>query len=267
MRISVIIPTYRPKSYLWDCLDALASQTFPKDSYDVWIILNGCKEPYQHDIENYIYNHYGCQWHFVQVNKAGVSDARNYGINNSEGEYIAFIDDDDVVSPTYLERLYNCASEDTISVCRPVAFNDGEIEKELSYEMSDVFRVNEGKKKVDFIVTRKFYGGPCMKLIHRSIISNRRFDPKFKNGEDSLFMFLISDKVKYTSFTSNDAIYYRRIRENSAVTKKRSLTEKIGNAFKLMMEETKIYFGGFPRYRFSFYITRLLGAVRGVLVG
>ena len=44
--ISVIIPTYTPKEYLWECLDCLEQQTLNKDSYEVLIVLNGTKEPY-----------------------------------------------------------------------------------------------------------------------------------------------------------------------------------------------------------------------------
>ena len=44
--ISVIIPTYTPKEYLWECLDCLEQQTLNKDSYEVLIVLNGAKEPY-----------------------------------------------------------------------------------------------------------------------------------------------------------------------------------------------------------------------------
>lgn len=265
MKISVIIPTYKPQSYLWECLDSICNQTFPKADYDVIIVLNGCNEPYRTQIIDYIEKHSEVKWNFVQLDQGGVSNARNYAIEHSDGEYVAFVDDDDVISPTYLEELYSCADADTIPLSCTIAFNDGDMGKELSFEMTDVFRVNAGKHKVPFTLARKFFGGPCMKLIHRSVIGDKRFNPNFKNGEDSLFMFSISDKVKYASFTSENAIYYRRFREGSAVTKKRSLANKFGNAFRMIVEETRIYFLGFGRYNTNFYITRMLGAIRGAI--
>ena len=265
MKISIIIPTYKPKAYLWECLDAICRQTFPREDFEVLIVLNGCDEPYKSQIKHYIDEHTEIKWSFIQLDQGGVSNARNFAIEHSKGEYIAFIDDDDIISPTYLEELYACADVDTIPLCCTIAFNDGEPDKELPFEMTDVFRANAGKQRIPFTKARKFFAGPCMKLIHRSIIGDRRFSPKFKNGEDTIFMFYISDKVKYASFTSENAVYYRRFREGSAVTKRRSLFNKFQNAFKMMAEETRIYFRGLGKYKTNFYITRLLGAIRGAI--
>ena len=57
MKISVIIPTYKPKSYLWECLDSLVAQTFAKEDFEVVIVLNGCEDPYKSQIEKYIDEH------------------------------------------------------------------------------------------------------------------------------------------------------------------------------------------------------------------
>ena len=54
MKISVIIPTYKPKEYIWECLDSLKSQTFDKKEFEIILILNGCKEPYYSEIDKYI---------------------------------------------------------------------------------------------------------------------------------------------------------------------------------------------------------------------
>lgn len=52
MKISVIIPTYKPKAYLWECLDSLVAQTFAKKDFEVLLVLNGCLEPYRSEIEH-----------------------------------------------------------------------------------------------------------------------------------------------------------------------------------------------------------------------
>ncbi|MCF2604299.1 glycosyltransferase family 2 protein [Parabacteroides distasonis] len=54
MKIFVIIPTYKPQAYLWECLDSMVAQTFPKEEFEVILVLNGCTEPYKSDIERYI---------------------------------------------------------------------------------------------------------------------------------------------------------------------------------------------------------------------
>ena len=105
MEISVIIPTYKPQDYLWRCLDSLDGQTLAKDKFEVILVLNGCKEPYDGEIKNYAVNHSQLPLDYIQTDKGGVSNARNIGIDAANGDYITFIDDDDYVSPRYLEAL------------------------------------------------------------------------------------------------------------------------------------------------------------------
>lgn len=267
MKISVIVPTYKPQDYLWECLDSLVNQTFSKNDFEVILVLNGCTEPWKSQIEDYIATKMqSMNVNFIHTEQGGVSNARNIALDKAKGEYITFIDDDDDVSPTYLEGLYKLVSEDTISLCYPFAFNDAEPKKQLNnYKMTLQYNNVYCDAKLPYQKARKFFSGPCMKLIPRSLIADRRFDINFKNGEDSLFMFLISDKFNYVQFAHEDVCYYRRMRENSAYTRKRSVKEKFLNACSLIIAFSKIYFKNMRHYSFTFYFTRVLGALRSVL--
>lgn len=266
MNISVIIPTYKPQAYLWVCLDSMVAQTFPKEEFEVILVLNGCTEPYKSDIEQYISSKMaGMHVQFIHTEQGGVSNARNIGLDAAKGEYIAFIDDDDYVSPAYLGQLYAKAAIDTVSVCYPLSFIDGTIDYKPFYITGDYIR-NAHHGKCDFKQARKFFSGPVYKLIHRNIIGTRRFNLHFKNGEDALFMFLISDKFKNVDFTNKEAIYYRRYRHNSATTIHQGLWLYIKNQLRLMMFYTQIYLNAPLRYNFNFYVTRLLAAVHSILL-
>lgn len=177
--------------------------------------------------------------------------------SNAKGIFITFIDDDDLISPVYLQELYEKASPDTISLCYPYAFNDGKIEIQLPYGITDAYSycIEHKCNKLSSRV-RKYFSGPCMKLIPMSFIQDRRFDVRFKNGEDCIFMFLISDKFKRMAFTSKLAIYYRRFREGSAVTTKRPKKEEMINSLKCMTQYTKIFFRG--NYSMYFYCSRII---------
>ena len=267
MEITVIIPTYRPGEYIWDCLDSLVQQTFPKNDFEIIIVLNGCRDPWKSEIDAYIKrNMTAMNVRFIQIDVGGVSNARNVALDNAEGKYITFIDDDDHVSPRYLEGLYERASGNTVSLCYPYAFNDGESGKQLAdYKMTLQYDKAYCDAKLPYEKARKFFSGPCMKLIPRSFIADRRFDVKFRNGEDSLFMFLISDEFRYVRFAPKDVCYYRRMRENSAYTSKRSVKAKFLNACSLIKAFSKIYFKNMKHYDFTFYFTRVLGACRSIL--
>ncbi len=262
--ISVIIPSYKPGDYLWECLVSLRLQIFPKDQFEVLLILNGCDVPYSDKINKYIEENLGFNIHLIQTNKPGVSNARNIGIENSKGEYIAFLDDDDFISPNYLEELYKHAGVDTIPVCRPLSFIDG-TKVYSEYNITKDYDKYCNKGRVPFYKPRRFFNGPVYKLIHRSIIGDRRFDTRFKNGEDSLFMFLISDKIKYVEFADKTTVYYRRVRQNSATQSKKPFGYSIKNYTKLMGVQTAIFLKGVPRYNFWFYLRSMEGRLKSIL--
>lgn len=263
MKISVIVPTYKPQAYLWECLDSIYNQTFPKSDYELVLVLNGCNEPYNTQILDWLSKHKDLNVQFFQIDTGGVSNARNIALDNAKGEYVTFIDDDDLISTAYLKELYEKATPDTVSLCYPYAFNDGDIEKQLPYSITKAYDyICKHKCKKLSSMARKFFSGPWMKLIPMSFIHDRRYDVRFKNGEDSLFMFLISDKIDKVSFTSKDAIYYRRFRENSACTRSKTKREIIANKMNMIKAYISIYLRKPQKYSLLFFITRLLGALR-----
>lgn len=261
-KVTVIVPTYKPGSYLWNCLDSLKDQTFPKDDFEVIVVLNGCDDPWKSEIEKYLAEGQLNNFQLIHTLAAGVSNARNLALDAATGEYIAFIDDDDFVSPTYLEELYRRASKEVVSLCYPLSFLDG-TEDYAPYYITKEFKTGTGE--YSFEKAKRYFSGPVYKLIHRDIIGDKRFDTSFKNGEDSIFMFAISDRFRNVVFTSQNAVYYRRVREGSALLRKKSKSEILKNCFNMVLAYTKIYFSHPLRYKMGFYITRILGAVHGAI--
>ena len=263
MKISVIVPTYKPQAYLWECLDSIYHQTFSKNDYELILVLNGCNEPYNTQIKTWLSKHDDLQVQFFQTYEGGVSNARNIALDNVKGEYITFVDDDDFVSPSFLEELYGKVTPNTVSLCYPYAFKDNDISNQLSYTVTDAYNYCIEKNCIHFSsMARKYFSGPCMKLIPMSFIHNRRYDKRFKIGEDSLFMFLISDKIDKVAFTSKEAVYYRRYRGESASFAYRTAKEQIVNNLQLIWEYIKIYIhGGYNSYIF---VTRLASRIREI---
>jgi len=259
--ISIIVPTYQPKDYLLQCLDSLAAQTLDKDLWELIVVLNGCAEPWLSQIKAYQENHPQLPMQVLQTDEPGVSNARNMGIDAAKGEYIGFIDDDDYVSPTYLEELAKIATPDTIAASYTIAFDD--TQAYIPYYLEKEYIRCADKGKQSFYKAKKYFGGPCMKLIHRDMIGEQRFDTRFKNGEDSLFMFAISDKIRYVHFTSTKAVYYRRFRTGSATT---SYTRRqaIKNGKQLIRQYKRLFRKG--DYNKWFYLTRILGVIHSIHV-
>ncbi len=85
MKISVIVPTYKPQAYLWECLDSIHNQTFPKTEFELVLVLNGCCDPYNEQIKDWIKAHSDLQIQYFQTDERGVSNARNIGLNAARG--------------------------------------------------------------------------------------------------------------------------------------------------------------------------------------
>ena len=262
---TIIVPSYKPGDYLWKCIDTLLQQTLSKDNFEVIFILNGCNEPYTSTIKAYLdeKDPNGIA-HFIQTDVPGVSNARNVGIDAARGEYIAFVDDDDFVSPTYLEELLRVSDRETVGISNEMRYNDsdGSIREEsFTREYQKKSRIG----KQPYPGTRKAFSGPCMKLLHRDIIASYRFDTGFTNGEDSLFMFQISRNMKYVNYTSPDAVYYRRVRAGSAMSKERKVDVMISNRAKLMGRFIRVYASAPFQYSFKFLLTRLMGCLHSII--
>lgn len=267
MKISVIIPSYKPGSYIYKCLNSIFIQTLDHSKFEVLIILNGCNNPYYDEILDFINlrKPSGLFVNLLQTDTPGVSNARNIGIEESNGDFITFIDDDDWISPSYLHELYDQASPGCVVISNTIAYNDQYKILDENYELRKQFYSLQGKK-LTINNTRKFFGGPVRKLIHKKIISEFRFDSKYSNGEDSLFMFLISRNINGIYQTGASAVYYRRFRSGSAFTSKKKFTYILINRLSLIIDYTRIYIKNITCYNLIFYCTRVLASLKEILL-
>lgn len=260
-RISVIIPTYRPGTYIFECLDSLRHQTLPKNQFEVIVVLNGEREPYEEQLFEYSQKYSDVVSQVLYSEEKGVSNARNLGIDQSKGQYIVFVDDDDRVSPNYLENLLALADNDSIALSNVVAVGEDR-KAPAQHFMSDAYKKNMGREENSLFNTRSFFSSPCGKIIPTSIIGNDRFFPDFSLGEDSLFMFAISRKIKKIRLASPDTIYYIWLRKNSASRTHYSYFFRFKLALRTVWRYTTIYLRHPLSYHFFFYLSRIVATIR-----
>lgn len=254
-QISVIIPTYNPGSYLIECLNSLYNQTLSLDKFEIIIILNGNIGKYRSFLSD-IYNSKPKElsMYILESEIPGVSRARNIGINKAIGKYLFFLDDDDLLSNNYFEDLLKVANENSIIASNLYSFYADITEMITNY-------LTYRKKAKTILGNRKYLSNACCKLIPREILSDKRFNTDFANGEDALFMFSISNKIKQI-LIEKDCIYYRRLRPNSASRKRISFTTRMKRIIKQQLEYTKIYFSNPFEYNLFLYLSRLLAVYK-----
>lgn len=101
MIFSIIIPTYNRKSLLEKCLQSISNLDFPKNDYEVIVIDDGSTDGTREFLSNLNREN----WRFFLRDHGGPAKARNYGVKNASGLYIAFTDDDCLVPKDWLLKL------------------------------------------------------------------------------------------------------------------------------------------------------------------
>lgn len=213
--ISVIVPVYNVAPYLKRCLDSVVCQTY--SNYEVILIDDGST-----DGSGEICDDYADKYPHIRVyhqQNSGVSSARNLGIDKANGDFLTFIDSDDIIEFDMLQNMYENAMrfDADISCCLlDVVDVDGNL-RNLHTGDCGLFKASDviSKYFVDQFVKDQMYG-PVNKLFRKDIIGRTRFS-SFKLGEDILFIFELLQKVKFVYISDFVGYHYMR-REGSAMT-------------------------------------------------
>lgn len=213
IKVSVIVPVYNVEKYLGICLDSITKQTLKEieiicvndgstdNSFD--ILENRSKEDTRIVI-------------FTQKNKK-LGGARNTGMREAKGDYIAFVDSDDWIAPDFLEKLYNAAKKhDADMSCTSVVkfskekeeYRNRFIEEKVFYDKSEMFEICECPPC--FYVWNKLY----RRLF---LLEHHLFFKEFVVYEDAEYSTLALIKANKIVTVPDTCYHYRR--NPSSITK------------------------------------------------
>ncbi len=251
MKISVIVPIYKPKDYVFKCLESIAANNLKNT--EVLLVYNGEKNNLFAEIKVFCNKH--SNFCLLYTDVTGLSNARNVGIEASKGEYIFFIDDDDWISDNYFDALLKNAKEDGIVATNVISYDEKSKEYSPSF-IGKSFLFVKGKPYNVFRY-RKFFSSAWAKLIPRKILGDIRFDTEIKVSEDISFMLELSKNVAEVILPKEDVIYYYRQRESSLISTKRTFKEELGIRFLVLKKCTLIYLKNPFKYNFLFFLSRV----------
>ena len=100
MKFSVIVPIYNVEEYLERCIDSILQQTF--EDYEVLLVNDGSLDGCADICKKYLAND---KVRYFEKENGGLGDARNYGIDRSQGEFLVFVDSDDYIEKEMLEYI------------------------------------------------------------------------------------------------------------------------------------------------------------------
>lgn len=217
-KVSIIVPIYNVEDYLGKCLDSLTNQTYK----DIEII---CVDDGSKDNSLQVAKEYEKEDKRIKVytkENGGLSDARNYGIKYATGDYLLFIDSDDYIELSTVEKCINKVNETGADIVvfdlMYVSDNGSQVSSGGNF---DVTSINEWK---DLIYINN---SACNKLIKKELMNDVSF-PKGLNFEDLATIPILLTKANKVA-KINEALYYYVQRGNSIA---HSINDKIFDVYK-----------------------------------
>jgi glycosyltransferase involved in cell wall biosynthesis len=238
---------YNMEAYIKRCLISISKQTY--ENLEIIIVDDGSSDNSLEICK--VFAEKDNRLKIIHQTNQGVSSARNTGISNATGDYIAFVDSDDYIHPEMYERLYlllknndadisgcfirGCWDSDYVEPPR----ND--IHIEVFNKIGALKTVFDSKYEIDgtgVVVTNKLY--------KRSIFNKIRFNTEYITGEDEQIIcyimknvekFVITDERLYYYFNRSDSAVHKEITEDRKIKHHIGLLNMYDERLKLFKEE------------------------------
>lgn len=206
-KISIIVPVYNVEQYLPRCIDSILNQSFA--DFELLLIDDGSK-----DKSGAICDEYAAKDSRITVfhkKNGGVSSARNVGLDNARGEWLAFIDGDDDITEGYFNIRQEHEGVDVIIKPYCVVNAEGHVnyhnnKLNILAEREEIFRYYVQKRK----------NALWDKIIKRKTVGTKRFNTNVSIGEDFLFFLSVLPNVKSIAFDDTGSYRYF-LRQGSAM--------------------------------------------------
>lgn len=214
-KISVIVPVYNVEAYLERCVESILQQTYAH--FELILINDGST-----DSSGQICDHLASQYENIKVyhiENAGVSNARNMGIQLATGSWVTFIDSDDFVTQDYLATLVSAVEGLNVGfVIAPLHHIKNGIVTDLPSHSgkTELWSTEETMKELLMTTRTSFF--PVAKLFKRDLLADEKFNTNYHLAEDALFLTELLLKTRCSCVFIDKPVYYYDHREGSATT-------------------------------------------------
>lgn len=216
--ISIIVPVYNAEKYIGECIDSILAQTLI--DFELILVDDGSLDKSGDICDKYVAK--DSRLKVFHKKNGGVSSARNYGISQSSGQWICFVDSDDFIGPTHLSDYFeNYKEGDNLLMCGHVCHST-DYKNVRTHTFSD--SITKETNIEDILYESEIYNiinSPVCKLFKRDIVVTNeiRFDTRTDYGEDHLFVLEYCMHVTNISVTSK-ATYHYVFRGNISLTRR-----------------------------------------------
>lgn len=228
MKVSIVVPIYNVEKYIDRCLNSIIKSIINYNNIEILLIDDGSTDNSKKKIDEYTK-----KYNFIKAfykKNGGLSDARNYGLIKSSGDYVIFVDSDDEVNPIFFNRIIGELQKSNSEVVLWDAIIIDENGKKIDSSLNDYYMhkglknnniyngielINIQLKAQSDLVTTVWLGAYKKDFI----IRRQLFFEKGLLHEDEMWtikVFLNANKVEYI----NKKAYMYRQRQNSIMNKK-----------------------------------------------
>ncbi|WP_315103252.1 glycosyltransferase family 2 protein [Capnocytophaga sputigena] len=217
MLFSIVIPVYNVAPYLRECVDSVLAQEFT--DYEIILVDDGSTDNSPNICDEYAETH--TQIKVIHKTNGGLSDARNFGIKEAQGDYLIFLDSDDFWNgKNILFEIYNIIKENNpdLIIHELSSFYDLEkiIPRKFKNEGIQKFSLDFKNDLKELVNNDIYYATACNKIIKTSIIKENNIEfSKGKLHEDVAWCADIIPYVSSYSLYKKPFYYYRKEREGS----------------------------------------------------
>ena len=232
--ISIIVPIYNTEEYLHECLDSIQQQTYPH--FECIMVNDGSTDSSARIAEEYLSD---SRFRLINQNNQGLSSARNKGIRciKDSSSFVSFVDSDDYVHPTFLEKLILHIEEDVDVIEGLIEmFNDGDSPKFHQYS-DDKLVLTSKEEKIEKVLSHELRVSIFPRLIRKSILTDNFFPDGWIFEDLAIIPELVTLSRKWIK--TKDVIYAYRVRQNSITTG--AFSEKKLDIFKVF-EKFDVFF-------------------------
>ncbi|EHU4914931.1 glycosyltransferase family 2 protein [Vibrio vulnificus] len=212
MKISIIIPVYNVEDYIEECLTSIKNQSY--QDFEV-VIVDDCGQ------DSSIKKTFGYlndpRFKLIQHEKnKGPGGARNTALKNSLGDFVFYLDSDDVLHPNALKLLVDAQNQSGADLVFSKSFKFSSNEKPCFIDDSKVIGMSSVSGE-DIITARGFavWGALINKIV---LVENKLSFPEGVYGEDVPLLSLLLQSAKSTCLIENQLVAYRWLRKDSVTT-------------------------------------------------
>ena len=214
-KISVIVPVYNVEAYLERCVESILQQTYTH--FELILINDGST-----DSSGQICDHLASQYENIKVyhiENAGVSNARNMGIQLATGSWVTFIDSDDFVTQDYLATLASAVEGVNVGFAiAPLHHIKNGIVTDLPSHSGKTELCSTEETMKELLMTTRTSFFPVAKLFKRDLLADEKFNTNYHLAEDALFLTELLLKTRCSCVFIDKPVYYYDHREGSATT-------------------------------------------------